>query len=72
LEVALVNQAMIRMALGAELSATSHAVELLLHQRFPELGAQLPRKRRPWEAESGRSRIIRALGIATAAAQLST
>lgn len=68
IEVVLVHRAMVSLAIGASASASTHAVATLLHERFPELGPRSPRKRRPWETESGRARVFRAVGIALAGA----
>jgi len=45
--------------------ATKHELASLLAERFPdELGAQLPRKRRPWMSEDYRMNIFAAVALA--------
>jgi hypothetical protein len=56
----------VRKALGAPQTAKNHDVSVLLAEAFPELGATRPKKRRPWESDSERTKTLRAVGLAVA------
>ena len=64
-KVALISGKSLRNSLLGNAKGTKHEMAEMLAQRFPDLAAKLPPKRRAWESEDGRMDIFDAVGLAT-------
>ncbi len=64
-KVSLISGKSLRDSLLGNANGTKHEMAKMLAQRFPDLAAKLPPKRRAWESEDGRMDIFDAVGLAT-------
>ena len=53
----------VRVTMGLKEKATLYDVAALLSEAFPQLRSQQLNRRQPWEAESERGKVFRAVGI---------
>lgn len=64
-KVALISGKSLRNSLLGNVTGTKHEMANMLAQKFPDLAAKLPPRRRAWESEDGRMDLFDAVGLAT-------